>query len=107
MSEKLNYNNWVNEDLEKLYPNIDDKQTKEDLKSLEFLIKTENEWLTYNEIILLIDKYNEYIRPIVSDIDYEWISNDEVKNRINNLKWLSELDKYKINVIFFGYLLKD
>lgn len=107
MWEKLNYDNWISEKLEIVKPIIDNKKTRDDLKSLEFLMKTEIEWFSYEKILLLMDSYREYILPIVSDIDYEWISNDEVKNRIKNLKWITELDKLKISVVFFWYLLRD
>ncbi len=107
MWEKLNYNNWITEKLDIVVPDINKEQTKEDLYTLKILYKIKWEGLTYEEIMELTEKYTEQISPIISAIDYEWISDNEVKKIIYELKGISEIDRLIIYFLMFSYFLKD
>jgi len=107
MWEKLNYNNWITEKLDIVVPDINKEQTKEDLYTLKMLYKIKWEWLKYEEIMELTEKYTEQISPIISAIDYEWITDNEVKKIIYELKDISEIDRLIIYFLMFSYFLKD
>ena len=107
MWEKLNYNNWITEKLDIVIPDINKKQTKEDLYTLKMLYKIKWEWLKYEEIMELIEKYTEQISPIISALDYEQISNKEVIEMIDDLENISDIDRLVIYFLMFSYFLKD
>jgi endoglucanase Acf2 len=55
----------------------------------------------------LSHKYYEYISPIISAIDYEWASNEEVKQMINEIENIRDIDRLLIYFIMFSYYLRD
>ena len=119
-TNSINYTNWVTEKLEIWNIDLENKNTKNDLKILkELLVKEKDnlEWMeilkkieegiTYDEIMELVDKYREKISPIISAIDYEWISNEEVAEWVINLEDTSNIDKRIIYFLMFWFFLKD
>jgi hypothetical protein len=103
MWEKFIYRNWVDEKLDIIHPIVNKEKTKEDLYTLKMLTKLQWEWFNYEEILELNDKYFEELGPIVSALDYDWISASEAIEMVENIENIKEIDRLLIKFLLIYY----
>jgi len=103
MWEKLNYNNWVIEKLNVIDVNLDKENTKNDLYTLKMLMKLGSEGFSYEEILELDKKYFNELWPIISALDYDWISWEEAFEMVDKLENIREIDKVLIKFLLSVY----
>jgi len=107
MWEKINYYNWVNEELEVLSVDLDNENTKNDLYTLMMLTKMNGEWFTYDEAMELNVKYRDEIWPIISAIDYEWMTKKEALNSVDDIENIEDIDKMLIKFLLLYFYKID
>ena len=103
MWEKFIYNNWVDEELDIIKPKVNIEQTKEDLFVLKMLTKLQWEGFSYEEVLDLNEKYFDELWPIISALDYEWISWEEALRMVDNLNNIKDIDKLLIKFLLIYY----
>jgi len=103
MWEKLNYNNWVTEELKVKDIKLENENTKNDLYTLRMLMKLNWEGFSYKDISELNKKYFNEMAPIISALDYDWISWEEAFEMVDKLENIREIDKVLIKFLLSVY----
>ncbi len=103
MWEKFIYRNWIDEQLDIVKPIVNNEQTKEDLFTLKMLNKLQWEGFTYEEVIELNKKYFDELWPIISALDYDWISSSQALEMVQDIENINDIDKILIKFLLIYY----